>query len=100
MPGVGAKTWPAVDRTLLSDSDAAVSFLLPYDLGAAGVIIWGPPEDGSRHGLPCPVCEPAANEFWDYTQRSTGPLIANFSRRLQECRPSLVLSSEFTKHMI
>ena len=65
MPGVGAKTWPAVDRTLLSDSDAAVSFLLPYDLGAAGVIIWGPPEDGSRHGLPCPVCEPAANEFWD-----------------------------------
>jgi hypothetical protein len=64
-------------KPFLTHVDAAMELLSPYNAGADGLIIWGATvqaQGGASWGT-----------YVDYIRSSTGPLIANFQRKVAAC---------------
>ena len=68
---------PDSARGDLVASDAVAELLLPYDLGAQGLIVWGTagtPGKGNYSSL-----------FWNSTVRRDGPMIRRFLDKVNAC---------------
>ena len=76
--------------TLLTREDAVVDFLLPYNAGADGLVIWGDAGgDCNSPGLSC-MCDPAHNgptkpTYFENVKHQTGPLVQEFKQRVDKC---------------
>ena len=73
--------------TLLTRDDAITELLSPYNSGADGLVIWGSTRTHGSTGLPIFPAQGGANtsRYFEYVEKTTGPLIARFERRVAAC---------------
>jgi len=62
--------------TYLNNQDINISFTMPYNLGAQGVIIWGSSPNNFPGG---------ASALWNYVNTTTGPMVNETEYQINQC---------------